>query len=674
MRSTGWRVAALAIALAGCKHRTEQAATCDPQAGLQSCGQDPDGFACRWGRLVRDGDDLDGLRPFIAGEPDGLDSALRRFFPAIGNKALVDGLIPEPEGLVFRHAKFEPYPVTTPIDWRADPYHSLTWQIAFQNLSWLDEYIHGDSAGRNLGAAIVSDWVDQALPARPALTSSWELGVMAVRLGRTEKLVDAYIANEPVLDRRFLAAAAQLILSHLYGIAKDECYVVQHNHSMWADTAALHYLKRHPAIVDGERLWRHIDRRLIEEQVRRGVTEDGIEVENSPAYQLFFMHLVQDAIAAYRAGGVTPPAALVHARDRMLEPLVRMVQPDLTFAQFGDTDDSNLSKQLGKVLEDARSVAVGDPSLLRPLVWVASGGASGSPPADTDRVYAVGGYAFFRDRWDIGPESTSISAQFRCSRLSGVHYHGDETGIEIFAHGRPLIVGPGFYTHDKKHPFWAYARSQAGNNVLVVDQGNLVDFKQHPMARIIDHGADGDAVWVQGIHDNYFRLGVSRMIRTFVYAKPDTFVIVDHVAAAGTHTYDQHFHVHPDVTELRAAGDRTMLAGIPGGPSLSITAGSRPADILTARGVQEGAVRQGWYFPAFQVAVPAYDILLRHRRDAGDFALPVLIVISPPGKPPRVPTDLAYADDGVQVVVSWRMDGQARSVRFPRPLFKRRRP
>jgi hypothetical protein len=635
---------------------------CDPVLAVTVCGNG-DRWQCEWGRVHAGRGSVDSLRALLA-EPGGdHDAILRRLFPAIGDKPIVDEPIPVPEGLVFAHPVFGAYQIPVPVDWAADPFENVSWRFNFQSFHWFDVYMTGDLDQLDAGAALLVDWVDQALHAEPALEQTWNDHAIAKRLDRTGRLLDRYIADRPVLNRRVLDAGAQLVLTHLYGLAADVCYTPRHNHGMMQDLAILSWAPRFPALRDAESFWEHAQERMLVDQVRKSVTADGVHTENTGVYHLFFITLLNGAIRVHLDAGLEVPAELIESRDAMFDPLVRLLQPDWTFAQFGDETNADVTAELIALLADTRDLGVGDPAVRQPLDWLLSDGERGVPPRALDRVFDLGGYATFRDRWDPAAATT---AHFKTSHLSSAHYHADDTAFEIFAHGRALLVEPGSFTYNDSDPFWRYQRSPAAQNVLVVDDlgddGSIEGWTD--ASRIVAHGGDDEVAWVQGTHPNFARAGVTSLVRSFAYAKPDTFVVIDHVRAPDRHDYAQHFHLHPDLTELGVVG-RTVVAAVPDGPSLSITAAVAPAAIETPIGVEDGAVMKGWYFPAFLSRVPAYDVVLRHRGRGLD--LPVVIVVTPPGAPARIPTDVEYRDQGAVVTVTWRLDGEAHSVGVPAP-------
>lgn len=638
---------AFGVALLGVDDRARfRSRGCNPGRAILAC-DGGDRFECEWGRLLAARGDPRSLGRLLEGAPTELEDVLRALFPAIGDRPLLDDPLVVPAGLTFQIPNYPSYEIPVPVDWAADPFENPTWRFRFQSLSRLYELYNGDPGQVEAAAALLTDWVDQVLYGIPPLDETWGDHALVIRLDRAVQLTDRYLADRPVLNRRYLLVAAQLIVTHLYALAADCCYSKRHNHGTMQDLAILGWVKRFPALRDADDMFALAGRRLLEEQVRHSVTEDGIHVENSGCYHRLFVTILDEALVAYRKAGEPLPDELVRIRDSMLEPLVQHLQPDGSFAQFGDCSDERQSKRLRELLAEIDTLGAGDPAAIAPLAWVVTGGKRGTMPA-LDRVYEVGGYAMFRDGWR--PDATT--AHFKTSHLSWVHYHADETSFEVFAHGRELLVGPGSFTYAEDDPLYAYQRSPAAHNVLVVDDDATV-MRDASDARVLAHGRDGDTSWVVGTHGNYRRLGVS-LARTFAFARPGTFVIVDHVDADGPHEYAQHFHLSPEVDGVQRHGDRAVVATIPDGPTVSIAAGFTPSAIETPR---------AWHFPDFQVKQENYDVVLRHT--ARDVDLPVVIVVTAPGEAPRIAEDVSYIEEAGVATISWREGGSQRRLQVP---------
>jgi hypothetical protein len=652
------RPALSAVLLLGCSGPPGTVApsgSCDPVDAVALCERG-DEFACRWGSVFAGRGELAALAPLVEGSPPDLDELLRALFPAIGTKPIVDEEIRPIEGVTYVYRGGEPYVLPVPIVWDADPYGDSTWRLYFQSLDWLEGYLGGDASAVDAAVYVLSDWVERALYASPSLDYTFRDHAMSIRLRRAAALVDRYIADRPVLNRRFLHAAAQLIAVHLYAMATEACYPKRHNHGVFIDLAILGAVHSWPALVDGGRLWELARRRLIEEQVRASVTSDGIHVENSPSYHLLFVQLLTGAIGTFLEAGEAPPDELVKTRDRMIEPLVQLMQPDGSFAQFGETTDRDRRREMRALVEVARAQGIGDATALDMLGWAAYAGALGRPPVALNRIYEIGGYAAFHDRWAM--DGDAIAAHFKASHLSAIHDHADETSFEIFGHGHDLIVGRGYYTYVNGDPRFAYAASNTAANVLVIDDVELGPGPTDARSRIVDHGVDGEVVWVDGMHARYRDLGVDALVRTFAWAPPDAFAVIDHIAAPEPHRYSQHFHLHPDLGRVLLVDERTVVAttGDGAGPSVALVSADTPDAVELAA---------DWYFPDFGVSLASTEVVVHRRRAAGELDHAVVIVVSPPGVPARIPTDVSYVEAAGRGTTTWTIGGVTRAFTAP---------
>lgn len=127
--------------------------------------------------------------------------------------------------------------------------------------------------------------------------------------------------------------------------------------------------------------------------------------------------------------------------------------------------------------------------------------------------------------------------------MGAAHYHRDEATFELYGYGTELVVDTGKHNHDYEDPRTIYQYSVEGHNIVVVDESTYE--RQPGRPRIHGHG-DG---WVQAIPDNYTARGVDQ-VRSFAYARPETFVVIDHMTASERHRYDQHVHIAPVLNDV----------------------------------------------------------------------------------------------------------------------------
>jgi hypothetical protein len=579
------------------------------------CAHGSDPFTCGWTRLLAD--DVDG--PAIATVLDDAsatgDDAWVRVFPALAGKTLVDGTLTSPTTAVFAFKSYPPYELTFPIDWKADPEHNDTWTQMFQSLAWLRVSTVPDE----LAAAVIVDWAERVMASEPPLFWTWVDAAAAKRLNLVADFFDDYVADHQEIDRRLVRAAGRIILTHLYAMSTELCYTRPGNHGMMQDISILQNVGRYPHLADADALRANAERRTLE-HAARSISADGVHVEHSPDYQALYLGLILNAIDAIQAAGDEPPAALITWRDGLVASTVHLLQPDLTFPQFGDTENSSWRAQLARMVKQVRKEGGGDPAAVDQLDWVLTAGVSGRAPVVLDRVYPEGGYAAFRDRWDAADPTSAITGHFTCHHFSKTHYHKDETSFELYGHGTELIVDSGKYDYDQRGEYNRYQKDVFAHNVLVVDDATYSPGK----ASIVASGGDADVAWVQGTHDGYRARGIRSQVRTFAHRKPSTFVVIDTVEASGAHRYAQHFHLAPALSSVEVVDDHTVIASAPGGPTLVISPVETPTRV---------ELLEAWYFAEWGQVVDTTDVVFRYDRSDAELSLPVVITIAAPGAP-----------------------------------------
>ncbi len=587
------------LALVAChsssKRKSRAGVRCDPATIRVQCFLSQEPYACAWQRAM------------VADESE---AEWRALFSQLAGKRIADDVLVPVDRTTMTFKQFAPYELTLPVDWEADPYASKTWVMELQALSWLRK------SDVDTAAALLVDFVERGLLREPPLEWTWDDVGMAKRLDTVGEFFDRYAASRDVIDRRVVRAVARVVETHLYAMSTGLCYSEVDNHGMQVDGAILGNVRR-VRLPDGDALWDEARARLLA-HTERSVSSDGVHLEHSPDYQLFYLERVLGVIESINASGERPPRELEQRRDGLFTSMVHLLQPNLTFPQFGDTENGDRSVRIGLAIDHGRWQSV-DESVLAPLEWVISRGARGTPPAELDHVYDVGGYAAFRDRW--GADATT--GHLKCGHHSKAHYHRDETTIEIYAHGMELIVDAGKYSYDYASPQWKYQVDVFAHNVLVVDDASY----DPPDAHITAHGGDAAVAWVQATHDGYAKRGIRELVRTFAYVKPDRFVVIDRVDAKGAHGYAQHFHLSPALSDVRLLDERTVVATGPGAPVV-VLAAAEPA---------RASLEPASYFPGWGEDVAETDVVFRQDRDGGSLELPVVITVAPPGATPTTP-------------------------------------
>jgi hypothetical protein len=192
------------------------------------------------------------------------------------------------------------------------------------------------------------------------------------------------------------------------------------------------------------------------------------------------------------------------------------------------------------------------------LLYVASQGAQGQPPASRSKGFPHAGYYVLRSGWGDQTEAYQDERYliFDCGPLGvGNHGHFDLLSFEAYAYGTPLIMDPGRYTYDESGPVnWRVRfRSTAAHNTVLVDGRNQARY-EWKKNRFKISGPEPDLESKAFIHEpglDYLH-AVARSHeypvvheRKVLFINREYWVIVDLLRATESHTYDLLFHLSP---------------------------------------------------------------------------------------------------------------------------------
>lgn len=462
------------------------------------------------------------------------------------------------------------------IAWGANPYRQPSWFTWFHSLQWIGAIVkkatEGYTAQRDPSVllraeTIAADWVrDNRYP--------WPTGPGAGNATMTR--ANTMLCLRAAIIRTRGSAPAWLdasLIQHANWLNK--VYASWTDHNVGTDqTIAMMGIGCTLARQDFVTL--AVAR--LRASISRVIDAQGANNEQSVGYADWNSRLWDKANNTLRSCGLEAPGAVgfTARRDGLGAFLDAATAPDGTQARLGDTTTTRL--------EATRSAA---------QAWVASNGASGSPPATRVAVYAAG-YVFGRSSWG-GPGNVRNQSFYtlRFGPARAAHGHNDHTALTWQAKGRDILVDPGVgqYVNDawRAHYLSAAAHNQSTTPAMKVSPVTVLRRQ-----RIGSTAAVGD----------YFELadtpakGLSRNRGVLVLSDPEVVVVRDTLTSAAPTSFTQRWHLAPDQvltvhgTTARAArpGDRntTWLAQLP-------SAGGKATKFTATRGQTKGAI-QGWYW------------------------------------------------------------------------------
>ena len=334
---------------------------------------------------------------------------------------------------------------------------------------------------------------------------------------------------------------------------------------------------------------------LLEEEMGRQVTCDGVHAERSVAYHRFFLdhyYLIAGLLAANER---TLTTATLERMEQMTSFLMHVLFPDGTAPACGDGDDARGIcfrsdspadyrglLALGAVLFERGDFKAAAGALSEEVLWLL--GPEGvdrfdalAPrrPDDSSLAYPAAGYYVMRGGWG----ASDPVLVFDCGALGfgpAAHAHADALSFQLHAAGYPFFVDSGTFSYNLDHAWRDSFRTTRAHNTVVVDgQGQSVPADRLSWKSVAGSHSRG---WVttrwfdlaDGEHDGYGRLSDPVTHRRVVFfLKPDVWVIWDDLRSRGRHDLEFLLHLRPDCRVDVDPGSASFVLTSPNGSRLT---------------------------------------------------------------------------------------------------------
>ena len=192
------------------------------------------------------------------------------------------------------------------------------------------------------------------------------------------------------------------------------------------------------------------------------------------------------------------------------------------------------------------------------LLYGASRGTEGQPPAMRSKGFPHSGYYVLRSGWGDQDEPYQDARYliFDCGPLgAGNHGHLDLLSFEAAAYGKPLIVDPGRYTYDESGSInWRVRfRGTAYHNTVLIDQQNQTRYEwrknrfkiagPEPERTLVTFVSKPGFDYLHAIARSHEYPVVHE--RKVFFVNGEYWVILDLLQAEESHRYDLLFHLAP---------------------------------------------------------------------------------------------------------------------------------
>ncbi|MBI5684737.1 MAG: heparinase II/III family protein [Verrucomicrobia bacterium] len=217
--------------------------------------------------------------------------------------------------------------------------------------------------------------------------------------------------------------------------------------------------------------WRRIALERLYKQLDDEVYPDGMEYELAAGYNCWVVRQFAGIIELAGLNGLRGelPAGFLASMEKMFNYLLFASMPSGHIPGLNDANNTDIRKELatGFKLFPQR----------HDFQFVATGGKSGRPPAETSHAFPYTGHYVMRSGWD--KDATYLL--FDAGPFGFSHQHEDKLHFVLASHGRQLLLDPGNFAYDSSR--WRrYVLSTAAHNTVIVDGEN-----QHRKGRKTTH-------------------------------------------------------------------------------------------------------------------------------------------------------------------------------------------
>ena len=398
------------------------------------------------------------------------------------------------------------------------------------------------------------------------------------------------------------AQMAAWISTHANFVERYLSYYFSPNTHLTGEALGLYYAGCLFPELQGAARWRRLGKRILIEQLKKQVDEDGVYFEQSTRYQYYTVEIYLHFLILAERNGDELPAEVRAALQRLLDFLLALRRPDGSLPQIGDADGGWLLPLLRRDPGDYRALfacaavlfqrddyarAAGRPQ--PEALWLlGSPGWSDFPavkirraplPEAQLRVFPRGGYAVMRGAGageghqlilDAGPIGT------------GGHGHADLLSLQCSAFGESFIVDPGTGCYTAEPEWRNYFRSSQAHSTLTVDGRSQAEpsgpfsWRVRPAAKLLAWKREDGNLFLDACHGAYRHLDARFLHRRrIVFVQSRYWVVVDDLSGRGRHSVDLHYQFAP--LDLAEAGQGWLRAQGSGGASLWVKALSAQA-------------------------------------------------------------------------------------------------
>ncbi|WP_133256736.1 heparinase II/III family protein [Nitrincola tibetensis] len=369
-------------------------------------------------------------------------------------------------------------------DWEQNPLKNRSWQWRLNWLSFLPYLIayhraSGDEAVLDSALEAIQSWLKTYLETDNSYPFEFIWHDHATALRAEQLVFFTYYCHEfaPAWAKKhsdFLTYLEQALMVHGQWLAEDSFYSHHTNHGL--EQARVLLLLG--TVFEGEQSqkWLQIAIKRISSELEFAFTEEGVHVENSPAYHIFVFKVFLGIIKDYPEEVLGDLAQQFNQFSaKALSFVTNILRPDGRLPPIGDTEQLPTS--------DGYKEMFGHRLEYQYFLYSHTQGKQGVKPPILNKVYPKSGYAIFRNEWPAKEhyqKAFHLIVKVGCS--SRYHHQQDEGHISLYAGGEDWLIDSGLYNYINNDPVRKYMRGRPGHNVPIISHASYSKEFEHRLS------------------------------------------------------------------------------------------------------------------------------------------------------------------------------------------------
>ena len=354
--------------------------------------------------------------------------------------------------------------------WEMDPFENRTWQWQLNWFAFIPDVIVYDSLSPSEDnilkvISFIKSWTHHYIDdSSNKFEFAWHDHGSAMRAEQVLLFLHHVVQKHPDFFGRYnelLSFLNYFLYEHAVFLSLDKFYSEHTNHGLEQARVLLML----SIVFEGGVFaanWKAKAIERLNSELNFSFTEEGVHVENSPAYHYFvlktFLQIVED-YAQYDLGMLKSNFDAL-AR-KALEFLTFIIHPDGFLPIIGDTEAVNIA--------DVFSEYFAGDDIYKNFLFCRTKGKLGTPPLRNFSIYPHSGYGIIRSGWSkVGQYSNDSHLVCKAGNISQYHNQQDDGSLVFYGRGEHWLVDSGMFNHNRHTPTRKYMRSRQAHNVVHV--------------------------------------------------------------------------------------------------------------------------------------------------------------------------------------------------------------